>query len=427
MDETSNRRKWLIISYFTDIDTLACSHHIDDRITELRSKGIDPIILSDVCSPPSSDHRKTRTPSIAPSGMRYEMRYITKRMFPNKAIRNVVNIPFLLSILPAYALESLVLNFDCTWSWFLCAGIAAINICKKNDIDIIYSTGGPFSAHLAAFMCARKTGLPWIAEYQDPIVGDWVIRRKTEQALMSKIENMVAKNADAIVYMTQIALEKAERRCSMGVNGHVVYPGASADIFDNIAPQRKPNRKLTLGHFGSFGGNRNAGVVLKALESLAIKYPDAEKQIRLLLLGDMDRAQEVMLNEYPYQEMLDVRGKCSRTQSFQNMLTCDLLLLIQNASSGSSVSIPSKTYEYLHSGIPTFALTYENLELQKMLVDLGHFAIDMQETALVYETLEQVYLNWKESGRVNNKIDVSPYTTSAAAQRLMEIGNTITK
>lgn len=418
-------KKWLILSYFNGIDTLACSHHLDDRLPHLRELGVEPIIVSSYCSPLSKEYSCCRIPSIAPSGIRYEMRYIKRRMFSNKVIRDLVNTPLLLSILPAYALESLLLNFDCTWSWFFTASIAAVNICKKHNIDLIYSTGGPASAHVAALMCARNTGLPWIAEYQDPIVGDWITRRKTEQALMSKIEKSVASHADAVVFMTKIALEEAEKRNCMEARGHFIYPGANTNIFTDIAPQCKDDSKLTLGHFGSFGGNRNAGVVLKALENLVTKYPVAKDDIKLLLLGDMDRAQETMLSEYPHQAMLDVRGKCPRSESLQMMLTCDILLLIQNASSVSSVSIPSKTYEYLNSGITTFALTYDNPELEKMMTDLGHFAVDMRETDSIYKTIERVYLKWKESGRVNNQIDISPYTTSSAANCLIEIAKSV--
>lgn len=41
--------RWLIISYFANIDAMAPSHHIDDRLAFFKKEGIDIHLLSSTC------------------------------------------------------------------------------------------------------------------------------------------------------------------------------------------------------------------------------------------------------------------------------------------------------------------------------------------------------------------------------------------
>lgn len=417
-------RKWLVISYFSNVDTLACSHHLDDRIPHLRELGIEPIILGSVCSPQVSDLKKIRIPSIAPSGLRYELRYITRRNFKNRTIRQLIQFPFYLVILPGYLIESALMCVNCTWSWSLSAGLAAAGIAKRHGAEMIYSTGGPWSAHIAASLCAGRTGLPWIAEFQDPLVGDWMNQRKNQPKLGAWVERYVNRRADAVVYMTERALKEAENRTSVNELGHFIYPGAPVDLFDDVLDAGSDQKKFVMGHFGSFGGDRNAGSVLKAVSELVSEYPSARDDIRLMLVGDMDRAQETMLDEFEHQEMLDIRGKLSREEALRGMLECNMLLLIQNASSQSRSTIPSKAYEYMHAQVPILGLTYDNPELDSMLTDLGHSSIDLRNTEEIYDAIERAYDLWKESGTLA-KPRQSEYTTSFAASNLVDIADLV--
>jgi len=414
-------QRWLIVSYFSGVDSLACSHHIDDRIPHLRRLGVEPVMLSSPCAPADADYRLVRVASPMPSGLRFEMRHVTRRAIPNSSIRRLLQIPALLAILPGYAIESLLLNFECTSSWWMTASYAAIRLVRGGGIDAIYSTGGPHSAHLAAYFAARKTGLPWVAEFQDPIVGPWIVRRKIEQRANRLLERLVIDRADALVYMTRIALDEAEKRRSTRGRGHVIYPGAELGLFDGMQRSAERNRRMVLGHFGSLGGNRNAGCVLTALNELVARHPEAADGVSLMLVGDMDRAQQAMLDAYAYPGMLDVRGKRSRADAVSAMLDCDLLLIIQNASSGSTVSIPSKAYEYLHAQVPILGLTYDNPELEEMLRHLGHMAVDLKDARGVYSLIEDAYRRWKQDGTSSCVPGSSPYTNQAAARRLVEL------
>lgn len=422
---TKKKQTWLIISYFSGIDSLACSHHIDDRLGCLQDQGIEPILLSSLCAPHRSDIQCYRIPSLAPSGLTYEIRYLSKRIFGDNPKKRILQLPASILLLPWYGLESLLLHFECTWSWYLTAGRFAEHIARKHDIEIIYSTGGAASAHLAGLKCAQRTGTPWIAEFQDPIVGNWIKRRKSEQAYNTRLEMQVAQSADAVIYMTRTAMEEARIRTKLENNLRFIYPGAAPLTVNQIQNSDTANQKLVIGHFGSLGRDRDPKSVLDALIRLVQKHPDARSNTNLLLVGHMDTFQKAMLKDFPYPEMIDSRGKVTRAESLAWMNTCNLLLLIQNKSQEASVTIPSKAYEYLQTGLPVLGLTYNNPELQSILRNLGHAAIDHKYPEKVSKALESFYVDWK-SGRLSTKeANSSPYTITSASQQLISIAEQI--
>ncbi len=417
-------QRWLILSYFAGVDALSCSHHLDDRLPELRRQGVEPILVNSVCAPVIPDYAQTRVVSPLPSGLRFEFRYTSRRLFPNDRTRRLVTFPVTTCLLPFYGLESLVLNFDSTWSWFLTAQHAAMRLIRRYQIDLIYSTGGPSCVHRAACWCAQRTGLPWIAEFQDPIVGEWEGKTAYERRYLFNLEGQVARHAGAAIYLTRRALESAQARHDLDANGHYLYPGAREDIFTGAA--QPPTASFKIGHVGTLSGSRTSRELFRACEALLAKYPAAKNELSLLLVGHMDGPQRALIDGFSTPQALDIRPKCSREAALQALQQCTLLALIQNASSVSSETIPGKTYEYLQAGVPIFALTYDNAELNAMLQGLGHYAVDLRDDHAVFTALERLYLAWRTQHRLVSRLKTSPYTAGRAVGQLCDIAAQIT-
>ncbi|MFX6461567.1 hypothetical protein ABTG33_18475, partial [Acinetobacter baumannii] len=52
--------------------------------------------------------------------------------------------------------------------WFPYAMKKGLEIFKQHQIDVVFSTSGPYTNHLVGLYLKRKTGLPWIADFRDP-------------------------------------------------------------------------------------------------------------------------------------------------------------------------------------------------------------------------------------------------------------------
>lgn len=413
MPDGTSGSPWLILSYFSRIDGMACAQHIDDRIGPLRVRGIEPLMLTGVCGERWRGLVHERVLSTSPSGLRFELRHLKRRGGMSRLWAGLFN----LLILPLYLLEKLVIDLDSQWSWFPMAILRGRRMCSRYRPQMIYSTGGPASAHLAAAMVARSCGIPWIAEFQDPLVhGDW-LRSKRALKVFTWLERLICTRADAVVFLTDQARKNADARTGLGRRGWSVYPGADPAALPDTAYVQGDT--CSFAHFGSLGGSRNLRVFLDALRLLFIERPELVRVICLDLYGSCDPLSRRLIAEFPEQGVIRDHGRVPRNESLVAMKKTGILLLIQNTEEFSAETIPSKTYEYLHVGRPILGLVHHNPELAQMLSTLGHAAAAAGSPEAVKKAIIDCYDQWRHEG--THPPAASPYTVAAAVDEIASI------
>jgi len=411
------KKNWLIISYFANIDAMAPSHHIDDRLLFFMKDGVDVHLLSSPCGAKYTGLPHTRVSSPAPSGIRYEVRHFLRRKTKTKARFKFWETLLLLPVFPFYLLEKAFLRLDSTWSWFLTASIPAIFFAIRDRPDVIYSTGGPVSAHLTAMVTSYLTGIPYIAEFQDPLVHQYAAPGRLERRFIRKVERLIFRTADAAVFLTQQAARNAQGRNGNGAKSVAIYAGAVPPGSD-IPYSREET--FTIAHFGSLGGSRNMDYVFKAVAALFREQPELSQYLRLCLFGNNSKEVLKKIAQAPFRETLRVYGKVKRLEAVEQMHRADVLLLIQNNDDVSYETIPSKVYEYLHTGRPILALVYRNPELQDMLEEMGHIVVQGDDEAAIKKGLETYITKWKQN-RLQSTTTESPYTVQKAVGELISL------
>lgn len=413
------KRRWLIISYFANIDPMAPSHHIDDRLSFLKKRGICVHLLSSPCGARYYNLLHTRISSLAPSGIRYEVRHFLRRKTRSKAWFKLWETLLLLPLYPFYFIEKMLFRLDSTWSWFITASFAAVTISLKNRPEVIYSTGGPVSAHIAAMAASRLLKIPHIAEFQDPLVHKYAAPGGFERLFMGKLERLIFKTAAAVAFLTQQAAKNAGERNNDNKKAFALYAGAVP--FKNIPPYKR-GETFTIAHFGSLGGSRNLDYIFRALGMLFHEYPDLPGYFGLALYGNNSRSVNRQVEQFPYREILHVNGKVKRQEAVASMFKADVLLLLQNTDDVSFETIPSKVYEYLHTGRPVLALVYRNPELQAMLEGMGHIVAQADDEIGIKTGLEKYITLWKKDLLQSSDLK-SPHTVERATDELICLAN----
>ena len=285
--------RWLILSYFSRIDGMACAQHIDDRIEHIRARGIEPLMLTGICGERWQGLVHERAISVSPSGLRFELRHLKKRGGMTRLWAGLLN----LLILPFYLLEKLVIDLDSQWSWFPFAILQGSRMCSRYKPQLIYSTGGPASAHLAAAVIARRQNIPWIAEFQDPLVHDDWLRSKRALKVFTWLEqpNLQSCRCRHLSHGpgTQ-ECRAAEPACP---RGWTVYPGADPAAMPEVAYVQ--GNECTFAHFGSLGGSRNLKVFLEGLRLLLAERPELATTLRLDLYGSCDPLSRRLIEAFP--------------------------------------------------------------------------------------------------------------------------------
>ncbi len=409
--------RWIVISHQCGLDGRASSHHIDIRLPRLRECGVEPFVVTSCAAPPGAWPEQRRVPCPSFSGLRQEVRLMAASPRRGPVGRRAARCVLLPPLLPGHIVESALLRMDATWSWFLTAGPVAAACARRRRAGLVYSTSGAPSAHLAGWMCAKLAGLPWLAEFQDPVVfGE--AQKRGERAFNAFVERTVARHADAVVFVTRRALEDFEQRNPLEGRGRVIYPGATP--CPEPGGDAEDSGVLLIGHFGSLTMGRLPGPLLDALEHLAREDSRFRREVRFRQTGCCDGDARRQFAAFPFPEMVRVEAATSQAQSLDRMRRCSLLALIQHNGPISSLTIPSKTYEYLQTGRPVLGLTRGNPELDSLLREYGHIPADLRDAEAVRSEVRRLYDEWRRTGRLQPRPRALALTPERSCVELIE-------
>jgi len=93
------------------------------------------------------------------------------------------------------------------------------------------------------------------------------------------------------------------------------------------------------------------------------------------------------------------------------------LLLLHGTVPFCEEYIPSKMFEYLWTQRPILALVWRNPQMEKMLRELGHWAVTADDVEAVATALNELHTRWvqdnlPDSGRA------SPYSSEASTRQI---------
>jgi len=397
--------RWLIVSYYANVDGRAASHHVDDRLAALREAGIDVTVLSSARGPRYRHEKHLRVFSLTPSAVLDELKPGLRRnklyRWPVQLLRFLTQ---LLIAIPAAVLlifERVLLRRDKRWSWQFSAALRGWLWSRRNPPDLILSTGGPASAHVAGQWLARRYGVPLVCEFQDPLPFQYPPSDRRIHDYHIKLEQSLARQARALVYLTDGAVDAAAQRLSAIAHTH---PAASLFSITSGAPVNSVPAKLisnnrVLAHIGTLSGTRNIDALLDALTALASNDPLLHTRFTVQLVGTIDKSVTQSINSFVLKEQIEALGRQSRQTLDSVIANADILLLVQNTGPIAKETIPSKTFEYLQTGRPILGLIDGNAQLRMILLEHGHTVYDFSEDnavlqkqlgTLLYESLPQI-------------------------------------
>lgn len=421
----NNKSTWLIISNPFNMDGRAASQTITDKIPHLLELGVEPIVLSTITGKKDRKVRHYQVPPLTPVGLRFDLRHFLRQRLQNRLLYKLVSGLFSLIVLPFYLLEKAFIRQDSQWSWFLSATLAGIYIIRKRRPVLIYSTGGPNSAHFAAFILSRRYGLPWIAEVHDPMVPCDHEPRTQRERFSSWMEGKICGYADAAWWFTDGALARArQRHPELGERGKSLIPGVKPPPQFSTTYNR--GGKLVISHFGSLSRTRNLQIFLEGLKNVMERDPACREAFRLHIYGsELDGISAAAAGDFPYKETVVEHGRIERNpetgesgrQQILNLMhLSDCLLLLHGEGNDCPEYIPSKLYEYFFTRRPVFALVWRNRQLEKMLREMGHWVASSDDAEAISRALAELYARWSK-----NDLPApppSPYTAEAAVKTL---------
>jgi len=421
--------KWLILSHAFNMDGRAASQTITDKIPFLIQMGITPIVVSAQTGTKDIVVEHHQVPAIAPSGLKFDMRHILRKYLHNPLTFKVVRGLASLVLLPFYLLERAFIHLESQWSWFVMAYIKGAALIRKHGPEIIYSTGGANSAHLAGFLLARRYHIPWIAELHDPMIhGEW---RKSRMAYgwARYLEHKICQHASAAWWFTEMALARAtERNPELGTRGHMIIPGVAAPDFQGAV--YKKGDRLHLAHCGSLADTRNLAVFIEALHGVLEEHPRYSDKVQIdIFSSSLDSVSREALVRFPLPGIVrehgrletdPITGKSGRQQVLEAMRRSDVLLLLHGSDPFCEEYIPSKLFEYLWTKRPVLGLVWQNPQLEHILNERRQVVVNALDVVDLQEKLLEIFRKWEANELIDNP-KPAPFTVEDAVARIVAL------
>jgi hypothetical protein len=419
------------------MDGRAASQTITDKIPFLLKAGIDLHVLSAITG--IQDQRFPHKQLIAwgPSAFRFDFRHWVSNRYGRGLIYKLLTPLVSIVLAPMIAIEKWILGYSSQWSWSLPAYFYGYSLIRKDKVNLIYTTAGAWSAHLAGLWLKRVTGLPWLAEIHDPMVirssleDEGLIKPKNRDARMRYwLEAQICKNADVAWWFTDGAMHYARLR-NPNLDGPnnaqsmMVIPGANPPLVNQA--KHAYSNTLNICHFGSLAEDRTLSQILDVLPSFFQKNPEAQEVIKIHAYGSqLDSFSKRCIQKFNLEKNVLSHGRLEkdpktglsgREQIAIKMMEADVLILLHGTTPWCAEYIPSKFYEYLWIPRPIWGLTYANLQLNGLLEDSGSYISNSTDPISIQAQLERIWVNWKNQKLVEPTF--KPISVEDAVQQIL--------
>ncbi len=414
----SEKKSWLILSHGFNMDGRASSQTITDKIPYLLEAGIQPIVFSAITGIQDQRFPHRRFLAWGPAAFRFDFRHWIANQYGRGFIYKLLTRTVSIVLAPFIGLEKLILGYSSQWSWAMPAFIHGLGLVRSGKVDLVFSTGGAWSAHLAGLWLKKWTGIAWIAEIHDPLV---IRKNPNDQGFEQPknrdarfrhyLERQLTKYADHVWWFTDGAVHYAKVRnpnlnTPENAHGFMVLPGAEPPGGVTSVKPHRYSEKLNLCHFGSLAKDRSLSTILNALVPLLEKYPEARDQIRVHAYGaPLDSLSISAIKDLGFSDVLSahgrlekdpITGKSGRERVVEKMQEADVLILLHGNDEWCAEYIPSKLYEYLWAGRPIWGITHRNPQLDEMLQERNAYLSHQNDEEGISMALEKIWLDWRE-------------------------------
>ncbi|WP_265941695.1 glycosyltransferase [Dechloromonas sp. A34] len=262
-------------------------------------------------------------------------------------------------------------------SWKLAAVLDGLRMIRKLRPSVIWSTYPIATAHLIGAELHRRTGLPWIADFRDPMAQEGYPVDPATWNAYKKIEETAAKHAAFCIFTTPgaAALYKARypdaaERIVVLENGYDEETFASQQQDRGRAGPLNPDI-VTLLHSGIvYPDERDPTQLFVALRKLKDGGGAGGLQFRIRFRAAVhDDLLKALGVQYDVSEYIELCPPISYRDALAEMLRADVLLVMQAAN--CNAQIPAKIYEYLRAGRPIAALTDSSGDTAGLLRNAG--------------------------------------------------------
>ena len=298
----------------------------------------------------------------------------------------------------------------------------------EHPVDAIITTGPPHSVHLIGQRLHKELGTPWIPDFRDPwsrmyylkylpMTGrTWPRLRSQEQAVLDECSTVLACTPQ--VQEEFQAQTKTPVACI--TNGF--------DEEDFLGPVPEGDGLFNITHTGLFAADGNPLAFWKVLEKLAKTEPGFRQELRIRLVGKVDREVLDAISEAGLSENVVLLGPLNHADAVREQRSATILLLPLRNDAQYAPILPGKLFEYLAARRPVLGIGQEEGAMAHVLFGArAGITADWENPAPMRAFISNAWKQHCEGGVPATTGDISPYTRRATTHALAQLLENVSK
>ncbi|CAM1357867.1 Glycosyl transferase family 1 [Tenacibaculum sediminilitoris] len=272
---------------------------------------------------------------------------------------------------------------------------------SENKVDVVITTGPPYSVHLIGLKLKQQLKLKWIADFRDPwtSVDYFHLLPLTKKSLQKHydLEEKVVKEADGVLMVSNHAKKKYEKKAKII---EVITNG-----FDDDGEKGKEevvlDSKFTLTYIGMMSSERNPENLWEVLSEIAKENDEFANDFVLRFVGKVDNIISKRIKTSCIKNVEEV-GYVPHHKAKQYQQQSQVLLIVVNNYPSAKEMIPGKTFEYLQAKRPVIGIGPEKGSLAEIIMEVGSgnvFSYDNKKD--LKEFILNLYSQYKDGGVPN--------------------------
>lgn len=311
--------------------------------------------------------------------------------------------------------------------WYLLSRREALQICREERIDALFSSAPPFSGHLMGSYLKKRLGIPWICDYRDLWSNNNLIYHK--RGVFARLDGMLERKHAGMADIMVSAVPTCARRLEE-LHTRLVHTVRNGFDPDDYTMKVKSDSLFTVTYTGIiYPGFEDPSLLFQAVNELIQEGLITREKIRVDFYGRRLGSVVEMSGRYGITDVVSVHGQISSQEVKKRQMASTVLLLIDwMGEDPTAQAMHGKFYEYLGAARPILCIGRHRSIIADALkkTGAGCFVTTVDDAK---RQLLSLYNEFYSRGGVSYTGDpgrIGEYTSEKSSERLAELIHSVT-
>lgn len=282
------------------------------------------------------------------------------------------------------------------------------NIIDISNIDLIYSTGSPYSDHIIGYYLKKKYNKPWVTDFRDEWTNNGFseyVHTSLKYRIEYELEKKIVNLSDKVLVTTPVSKQNYIEIFNLNsCKTNVITNGFDEEDFKDLKKNSK-NKRFKIIHNGSLYGKRIPDIFIQCIYELINDKLINENEIEVIFIGSHNINIQ-QLNEYNLFNNIKFISYRDHAESLKLSNEADVLLLIVGNDENCIQYYPGKMFEYFRLGKSIISLSPTNSATSRLLSNIKRgYNIEYSDLEGIKNVILKLFNDWKNDILIKYPVD----------------------